>query len=177
MEDTNAKVAAAGNADSTDSGELHDAIAAHLQGWCRACLHLASLAFLACAFVQTARRARGDPWDLAFVVAAYAILAALFAVLRRAEHLTPESPAHERRQLQRAAWALTTVLSCTFAYRVARIMPAAMAVAVWAMTATVVAGGLYFLVLNDGRGSEPDDCHVADDGKSTFHKIPVDDIV
>ncbi|EEE62559.1 hypothetical protein OsJ_17358 [Oryza sativa Japonica Group] len=147
---------AAATADSPDAGEPH-AIAVHLQGWCRACLHLAALAFLACAFVQTAGRARHDPWDLAFVVAAYASLAALFVVLRRAERLTPESPADDR--------------------RVARIMPAAMAVAVWAMTATVVAGGLYFLVLNDGdRGSE-EDCHVADDGKLVFQKIPREEMV
>ncbi|KAF0920106.1 hypothetical protein E2562_033354 [Oryza meyeriana var. granulata] len=169
------RVAAAATGSATP-GEAH-ALAIHLQGWCRACLHLAALAFLACAFVQTAGRARArrDPWDLAFVVTAYAELAALFVVLRRAERLTPESPAQERRRLLRRAWALSTALSCTFAYRVARIMPAAMAVAVWAMTASVVAGGLYLLVLNDGHGSE--DCHVVDDGKSAFHKIPADEMV
>uniref|UniRef100_A0A0E0DMV0 Uncharacterized protein n=1 Tax=Oryza meridionalis TaxID=40149 RepID=A0A0E0DMV0_9ORYZ len=143
---------AAATADSPDAGEPH-AIAVHLQGWCRACLHLAALAFLACAFVQTAGRARHDPWDLAFVVAAYASLAALFVVLRRAERLTPESPAKERRRLLRQAWELLTALSCAFAYRVEQTMPAAMAVFVWAMTASVIVGGVYFLVLNDGRGS------------------------
>uniref|UniRef100_A0A0D9ZUZ1 Uncharacterized protein n=1 Tax=Oryza glumipatula TaxID=40148 RepID=A0A0D9ZUZ1_9ORYZ len=156
-------------------GELGESV----RRGCRVCLHLASLAFLACAFVQTARRARDDLWSLAFVFSAYAALVALFLVLRRAEQLTPESPAHERRRLQRAAWALSTLLSCLFAYRVARIMPAAMAVAVWAMTASVVAGGLYFLVLNDGgrRGSEEDSHVAAVDGKSSFHKIPADEIV
>uniref|UniRef100_A0A0E0KZ88 Uncharacterized protein n=1 Tax=Oryza punctata TaxID=4537 RepID=A0A0E0KZ88_ORYPU len=163
---------AAGNANSSAP-----AAPVHLQVWCRACLHLAALAFLACAFVQTAGRARHHPWDLAFVVAAYANLAALFVVLRRAERLTPESPDDERRWLQRAAWALSTVLSCLFAYRVARIMPPAMAVAVWAMTATVVAGGLYFLVLNDGGRRSEEDCHVADDGKLAFQKIPTDEMV
>ncbi|XP_040380507.1 uncharacterized protein LOC102711263 [Oryza brachyantha] len=179
-EETRRAAAAAGGgatAESPDAGEPH-ALAAHLQGWCRACLHLAALAFVACAFVQTAGRAarHDDPWDLAFVVAAYANLAALFAVLRRAEALTPESPARERRRLLRAAWALSTVLSCTFAYRVARIMPAAMAVAVWAMTASLVAGGFYLLVLNDGRGSE-EDRHVVHDGRPSFHKIPANDMV
>lgn len=135
---------AATTTDSPDAGEPH-AIAVHLQGWCRACLHLAALAFLACAFVQTTRPALSDPWDLAFVVAAYSNIAALFVVLRRVKQLTPMSPAKERRRLLRQAWELLTALSYAFAYRVEQTMPAAMAMFVWAMTASVVVGGVYFL--------------------------------
>uniref|UniRef100_A0A0D3G3Y0 Uncharacterized protein n=1 Tax=Oryza barthii TaxID=65489 RepID=A0A0D3G3Y0_9ORYZ len=72
-----------------------------------------------------ARPALSDPWDLAFVVTAYANLAALFVVRRR---LTPMSPATERPRLLRQAWELLTALSCAFAYRVEQTMPAAMAV-------------------------------------------------
>ena len=144
-------------ADSPVAGEPHaNAIVVHLQGWCRAscsCLHLAAVAFLASAFVEMSRPALPEPWDLAFVAAAYANLAALFVVLRRAERLTPASPAKERRRLLRQAWELLTALSCAFAYCVEKTMPAAMAVFVWAMTASVVVGGVYFLVLKDGRGS------------------------
>uniref|UniRef100_A0A0E0KZ86 Uncharacterized protein n=1 Tax=Oryza punctata TaxID=4537 RepID=A0A0E0KZ86_ORYPU len=165
---------AATTADKPDAGEPH-AIAVHLQGWCRTCLHLAALAFLACAFVQTARPALSDPWDLTFVVAAYANLAALFVVLLLVKQLTPMSPATERRRLLRQAWELSTALSCAFAYRVERIMPAAMAVAVWAMTASVVVGGVYFLVHIDGRGSG--DRHVVEDGESSFDKLAAHEVV
>ncbi|KAL5231273.1 hypothetical protein ABZP36_030049 [Zizania latifolia] len=156
------------------SSEAEQAGGELLQQACSACLRLAVLVVATFVFAQTALSTRSDPWELAFVVTAYGTLAVLFGVLRRAELLTPASPAWERRRLLFAAWALSTALSCAFAYRIARIMPFAMAVAVWAMTASVVAGGFYLLVLNGGRVSE--DCHV-DDGGSSFQKIPAHEMV
>ncbi|TVU17176.1 hypothetical protein EJB05_33201, partial [Eragrostis curvula] len=114
---------------------------------CRSCLRLVLLAFVAYSLVQTAYRVRDDPRELAFVVCAYALLGALFLCLRRAERLTPESPTGERRRVLAAVWVLSTVLSLSFAYRVAALMPPAVAVLVWCMTAAVVLAGLYMLVL------------------------------
>ncbi|RLN30217.1 uncharacterized protein C2845_PM05G25850 [Panicum miliaceum] len=78
-------------------------------------VRVAAVALLACSFAQSAWRARGDPWDLAFIAGAGATLAALFWCLRLAERLTPASPPAERWRLQVAVWCLSTVLSCAFA--------------------------------------------------------------
>ncbi|GJM94792.1 hypothetical protein PR202_ga11471 [Eleusine coracana subsp. coracana] len=108
-----------------------------------------ALAFAAVtySFAVTAWQARRDGGDAAFVVGAYAALAALLLFLRRAEQLTPASPAWERRRLQAAVWALSTALSCAFAYRVSLLMPAALVVLVWCMTSFVALMGFYMLVL------------------------------
>nr|CAB3464139.1 unnamed protein product [Digitaria exilis] len=101
-----------------------------LESMCGACLRFATVALVGYSLATTAWRARHDPGDLAFVAGAGALLAALLACLRRAERLTPESPAEERRRVQAAVWLISTVLSCAFAYRVAAIMPMAVAVLV-----------------------------------------------
>jgi hypothetical protein len=44
-------------------------------------------------------------------------------------------------------WALSTALSCAFAYRVAAVMPPVLAALVWCMTASVVLTGFFMLVL------------------------------
>ncbi|TVU17161.1 hypothetical protein EJB05_33177, partial [Eragrostis curvula] len=99
-------------------------------------------------FTIAAWRARQDTGDVAFVAGAYAALATLFVCLRRAERLTPDSPAAERRQLHFAVWALSTALSCAFAYRVSLVMQLAeLVVVIWCMTSFVVLMGFYMLVL------------------------------
>lgn len=166
-------MATAANADSPHASEPRKLLGALLDQACSVCLRLAVLVFLVYSFVQTARRVRGDPWDLAFAVAAYADLGMLFLCLRRVEQLTPASPTGERRRLQFTVWALSTVLSCAFAYRVCKIMPPALVVAIWCVTTSVVLVGFYCLVVYNDPGLE--DCD-ASDAKS-FHKIPADEIV
>ncbi|GJM94793.1 hypothetical protein PR202_ga11472 [Eleusine coracana subsp. coracana] len=124
---------------------------------CSSCLHLALLAFVAYSFLHTVYRVRHDPRDLAFVAGSYAVLGALFLCLRHAERLTPDSPAGERRRVHAAVWVLTTVLSLAFAYRVAALMPPALAVIVWAMTTIVVLAGLFMLVLCKGQHYQASD--------------------
>ncbi|TVU17163.1 hypothetical protein EJB05_33179, partial [Eragrostis curvula] len=119
----------------------------HIAGVALSCLGAASLALATYSFVIAAWRARCDPGDVAFVAGSYAALLALFLCLRRVERLTPDSPAAERRRLHFAVWALCTELSCAFAYRVSLLMPAALVVAIWCMTAFVVLMGFYMLVL------------------------------
>ncbi|GJN35864.1 hypothetical protein PR202_gb24677 [Eleusine coracana subsp. coracana] len=131
-----------------------------------------ALAFAAVtySFAVTAWQARHDQGDAAFVVVAYAALIALL-LLRRAEQLTPASPAGERRRLQAAVWALSTVLSCAFAYRVSLLMPAALVVLVWCMTSFVVLFGFYLLVVlckyqqHQSNVDEDDECDADSDRK------------
>uniref|UniRef100_A0A0D9ZUZ0 Uncharacterized protein n=1 Tax=Oryza glumipatula TaxID=40148 RepID=A0A0D9ZUZ0_9ORYZ len=113
---------------------------------------------------QAAYRARHVPWDLAFVLFAYADLGLLFLCLSMYERLPPP-PLEEgqerdsgdggaavrrrRRSLKMAVWALSTALSVAFAWRVAAVMPApAMKAAVWGMTSTVAVAGFYLLFVH-----------------------------
>ncbi|XP_052156970.1 uncharacterized protein LOC127774728 [Oryza glaberrima] len=103
---------------------------------------------------QAAYRARHAPWDLAFVLFAYAGLGLLFLCLSMHERLPQPAAADDdgeavrrrRRWLKMAVWALSTALSAAFAWRVAAVMPApAMKAAVWGMTSTVAVAGFYLL--------------------------------
>lgn len=153
-------------------------LAARLESMCGACLCVGAVVLMGYIFGTTVWRARDDPGDLAFVGGAGALLAALLACLRRAERLTPASPPEERRRVQAAVWLISTVLSCVFAYRVAAVMPMALAVLVWCMTALVVLVGFCLLVLCK---DEEYQCleEVQDDGDAkVFNKIrPNDELV
>jgi hypothetical protein len=122
-----------------------------------ACSRAAALALATYTFALTAWRARRDPGDLAFVAGAYAALAALLLCLRRAERLAPpgtQPAAEERRRLHATVWALSAALSCAFAYRVSRLLPAALVGVVWCMTSFVVILGFIMLVLPDSEDQQ-----------------------
>ncbi|KAG2625023.1 uncharacterized protein LOC120697602 [Panicum virgatum] len=127
--------------------ESADQAAARLQRACAACLRAAALLLAGYSFAIATWRSRREPRDLAFVAGS----GALRACLRRAEGLTPASPAGERRRLQASVWALSTALSCAFAYRVAAVMPPVLAALVWCMTVSVVLTGFFMLVLCKGQ--------------------------
>ncbi|KAG0532333.1 hypothetical protein BDA96_04G099600 [Sorghum bicolor] len=84
-------------------------------------------------------RSQGDVMAIAFVGFAYAILVALFVCLRMYERARAGSS--KREWLKIAVWILTTLLTFSFSYKVAAIMPAPMAVVVWLMAFATVAGG------------------------------------
>jgi hypothetical protein len=134
-------------------------------------LRVGVIALMASSIARSAWRARGDPWELAFVAGPSALLAAIFVCLHRAERLTPEAPRGERWRLQVAVWALSTAMSCVLAYRVSLAMPAALLVTVvWCMTSFVVVVGFYMLVLCKDRQYQRveevhDDADADDDGK------------
>ncbi|KAL6608317.1 hypothetical protein ACP70R_041380 [Stipagrostis hirtigluma subsp. patula] len=154
-------------------------VGARLQLACGACLRAAALVLVAYSLAAAAWRARREPRDLAFVAGAGAALGALLLCLRRAERLTPASPAGEWRRVRAAVWALTTALSCAFAYRVAAVMPPALAAVVWCMTALVVLAGFFMLVLctdQQYRGLDEDlDCDAAGDRKPFNSRITIVD--
>ncbi|GJN35862.1 hypothetical protein PR202_gb24675 [Eleusine coracana subsp. coracana] len=146
-----------------------------------ACSRAAALALVTYIFAAAAWRARREPWDMAFVFFAYTALTGLLLCLRRAEKLTPDSPAAERRRLQAAVWALSAALSCAFAYRISLLMPAALVAVVWCMTSFVVLFGFYLLVVlcKDHDSVDDVDCSDAGHGKPLIIKKirPTDEIV
>ncbi|XP_025812259.1 uncharacterized protein LOC112889717 isoform X2 [Panicum hallii] len=93
--------------------------------------------------------AAGDAGTTAFVAASYSTLLLLFRCLRAYERLPP--PAGDaaaadgngrRARLRREVWALCTLLTVMFAWKVAAAMPSWPAAAtVWAMAALTAAGG------------------------------------
>lgn len=118
-------------------------------------------------FAFAAWHARHDPQDLAFVAAVFFLLAALLLCL--------QLPAERR--VQAAVWALSTLLSCSFAYRVAGVMPPALAVLVWCMTAAVVLTGFFLLVLFKVQRCQAllDDADAAGDRNNAYVKIGASD--
>ena len=155
-------------------------ISAQLRCACGHCLRFAAAAVVCYSFAATAWRVRHDPQDLAFIAATASLLAALLACLRRAERLAPDSPAAERRRVQAAVWALSTALSCAFAYRVAAVMPPPLAVLVWCMTAFVALVGLYLLVLcrdQQYQALPGDDAAIASDRKASAKISPTVELV
>ncbi|KAL6604436.1 hypothetical protein ACP70R_042863 [Stipagrostis hirtigluma subsp. patula] len=86
-------------------------------------------------------RSPGDLWAIAFVAFSYVDLLALFFCLRQYESAEPGSQLRDR--LKVAVWLLTTALTLVFSYKVAAVMPAAVAIVVWLMAFGTVAGGFY----------------------------------
>lgn len=87
----------------------------------------------------------GDPESIAFVGFSYANFLLLLYCLRPFERAPPSSPGRERAKM--AVWAITTMLTAAFCYRVASIMPPLVAAMVWAMAAATVGGGYCALFL------------------------------
>ncbi|AQK93126.1 uncharacterized protein LOC100277300 [Zea mays] len=144
------------------------------------CLRIAAAVLVVYSFAVTAWRVRHQPQDLAFVAAALFLLAELQACLRRAERLAPESPAGERRRVRAAVWALSTALSCAFAYRVAAVMPPPLAVLVWCITASVGLVGLCLLVLcrdQQYQALRNDDAACDCDRRASAKTSPTDELV
>lgn len=90
--------------------------------------------------------AAGDLGSSAFVAASYSALLLLFRSLRAYERLPPgeeEEAGGRRARLRREVWALCTLLTVMFAWKVAAaMMPFWLAAGVvWAMAALTTAGG------------------------------------
>lgn len=86
-------------------------------------------------------RSYHDKAAIAFVVSSYVTVVALFACLRWFERAPPGSTT--RGKLKVAVWALTTVLTMLFSYKVAAIMPVPVQVLVWWMAFAAISGGFY----------------------------------
>lgn len=102
---------------------------------------LTILGFLILTFnaVMAIIRSEGEKTAIAFVSFSYAVLVALFVCLRMYERARADSA--KRKWLKIAVWTLTTMLTFSFSYKVAAIMPTPVAVVVWLMAFATVTGG------------------------------------
>ncbi|CAN6246667.1 unnamed protein product [Urochloa humidicola] len=84
-------------------------------------------------------RSQGEMMVVVFVSFSYADLVMLFVCLRMYERAPAGST--KREWLKIGVWTLTTLLTFAFSYKVAAVMPPLVAVLVWIMAFTTVAGG------------------------------------
>jgi len=140
---------------------LHRARHVRARSGCGCALNLVLFLAVSASFAGAAYRARHRPRDLVFVATTYYLLALLLCCVAKIELLRDDTAAGDaqRRRARLAAWAVSAVLSVTFASRVADAMPMLpLKLAVWGVTAVFLGQGLYFLLCcNDaGRGgAEP----------------------
>ncbi|WVZ82550.1 hypothetical protein U9M48_029804 [Paspalum notatum var. saurae] len=93
-------------------------------------------------------RARSKPASVFFVAASYVLLLLLFACLHAYERAAPGSAFRER--ARRAVWPLTTLLTAAFAWKVAAVMPSAVAGAVvWGFAVATIVGGFFAIFVQD----------------------------
>lgn len=98
-------------------------------------------------------RSNGDFGNIAFVIFSYSTLVLLFGCLRIYQREPAGSP--RRRSVKMAVWSLTTMLTATFSYKVAEVMPFPVQVAVWTMTiATVLASFYVFFLHREAEGDK-----------------------
>ncbi|XP_066321435.1 uncharacterized protein [Miscanthus floridulus] len=102
-------------------------------------LPAAGFAYLTFSSGMALHRCWPDRGDVAFVVSAYADLLLLFCCLRRYERAEPGSSLRE--WLKLAVWLLTSALTLLFSYKVAAVMPAAVAAVVWVTGLATICGG------------------------------------
>ncbi|CAL4889163.1 unnamed protein product [Urochloa decumbens] len=112
-------------------------------------LTVAGFGFLTFNSGMAVYRSKGDRGAVAFVAFSYLDLLALFYCLRRYEGAEPGSALRDR--LKVAVWLLTTALTVLFSYKVAAVMPVAVAVVVWLMAFATVAGGFYAFFCSEDK--------------------------
>ena len=94
-------------------------------------------------------RSDRDLGSIAFVAGSYVDLVLLFLCLRLFEMTPRDSP--RRGWLKACVWALTTLLTVMFSQKVAAIMPAPVALLVWAMAFATIAGGFYAFFIHQDK--------------------------
>ncbi|CAL9200594.1 unnamed protein product [Musa hybrid cultivar] len=106
-----------------------------------------SFLFLTVNAADAACRSLNDPATVGLVLFSYVDVVCLFCCLARFEKLGPDTPPAKRRKLKAGIWVLATALSLAFTWRVAEMMPWALAVALWGMSLSVALSGFYGLFL------------------------------
>ena len=103
-----------------------------------------------CAAATYRAAAAGDVASVAFVIVSYGALLQKLRFLRAYEVAPPEA-AVRREGLRRRVWALCTLLTAMFAWKVAGVMTWPVAVGVWAAAAVTSAGGFVLLFRQQRR--------------------------
>jgi hypothetical protein len=101
----------------------------------------AALLTTTCAAATYRAAAAGDAASVAFVIVTYGALMLLLRYLREYELLAPPEAVVHREGLRRRVWALCTLLTAMFAWKVASVMTWPVAVGVWAAAAVTSAAG------------------------------------
>ena len=105
-----------------------------------------------CAAATYRAAAAGDVASVAFVIVSYGALLLLLRFLREYELLAPPEAAVRREGLRRRVWALCTLLTLMFAWKVASVMTwPGVAVGVWAAAVVTSAGGFVLLFRQQRR--------------------------
>ncbi|CAN6191229.1 unnamed protein product [Urochloa humidicola] len=92
--------------------------------------------------------AAGDIGSVAFVIVSYGALLLLLRFLRAYDKMVmaaEAAAAADREQLRRKVWALCTLLTAMFAWKVAGVMPWPVAIGVWTAAAATSAGGFVLM--------------------------------
>ncbi|KAJ3695018.1 hypothetical protein LUZ60_000395 [Juncus effusus] len=126
-------------------------------------LTLAGFIFLTFNSGMAIYRSHNDYWSVSFVAASYVDLLLLFFCLEMFEKTPRDSP--NRHRLKIAVWVLSTFLTMMFSYRVAALMPLAVAVVVWAMAIGTVSAGFYLFFLYGEEEAEKVDVAACEDLK------------
>jgi len=108
-------------------------------------LSILGLLFLALNSAMAIHRSRDDPWAVAFVVSTFLDLLLLFFCLQMFEKTPRNSP--RRNHLKIAVWCLSTFLTVMFSYKVAALMPLAVAIVVWGMSLSTIGAGFYLFFI------------------------------
>ncbi|KAJ1689418.1 hypothetical protein LUZ63_013573 [Rhynchospora breviuscula] len=108
-------------------------------------LSLLGFAFLAFNSGMAVYRSRDDIWSVLFVVSSFLDLLLLFYCLKKFERTPRDSPT--RGHLKIAVWSLSTFLTLMFSYRVAALMPLAVAIIVWIMSLGTIGTGFYLFFI------------------------------
>jgi Family of unknown function (DUF6490) len=110
--------------------------------------------FLTYNFATATYRSRNNPSDLAFIISCYVELILLFCCLKKHENLSTGTPTEQSNRLKGAVWVLSTLLTCTFTWRVSQIMPWYLNLIMWSMSASVIVVGFYFFFLFKGEDAQ-----------------------
>jgi len=119
-------------------------------------LSILGLLFLAFNSGMAIHRSRDDPWSVAFVVSTFLDLLLLFFCLQMFEKTPRNSP--RRTHLKIAVWCLSTFLTVMFSYRVAALMPIAVAIIVWVMSLSTIGAGFYLFFIYREEEVEKNAC-------------------
>jgi len=119
-------------------------------------LSILGLLFLAFNSGMAIHRSRDDPWSVAFVVSTFLDLLLLFFCLQMFEKTPRDSP--RRTHLKIAVWCLSTFLTVMFSYRVAALMPIAVAIIVWVMSLSTIGAGFYLFFIYREEEVEKNAC-------------------
>ncbi|KAH7657452.1 MFS general substrate transporter domain-containing protein [Dioscorea alata] len=101
------------------------------------------MVFLTFNSITAVYRSINEPWTVLFIVSVYVNVVLLLSSVRIMER-TPEG---KRDGIKATVWSLASSLTVMFSYRVAQMMPFALAVIVWLMASVTVFGGFYALVV------------------------------